>query len=849
MTFLRCVLALAISLAFADSGLRVFAQPTSKKIDHEPLPDGAMWRLGTTRMRHLGEVRQVAFTPNGQVASVGDDAQFVHWDVKTGMATKRVALFERISPSDLNAKQIEIMNLMDRRGTSSAKYYYASAEVTADGKSLVWSTPGKVRFLDVASGKEKAAFDFKGEKLGPATISRDGRLLARSVFGSERNADLSVFDVSSGKEIHKLRCALGELPDILCFSRNARYLAASASNQISLWDLATGKRIRRYEMPQLVTALSFTPRDGKLASASSQGVAFWDLKSDEETATLSVDDIPACAMAFSPDGSTLATSGGDNTILLWDIDKAAVKTKLSGMHAHVSALAFSSDSNCLISGCVNGDICTWDLTTQRQTTPVVHRPKTVPIAFAAPNEILVKSGTDEALQKINAATGDLVRGLMLPRQENRGLLAISASGRRSAQGELEGGVVQLWDNEKNVKSHKLDGHTTNVILMSFSPDGTLFATAEQTNLRVWNVQTGKQLHSLETSLAPADANRFIQISRYSSARYSTPHIAISHDNRLLVVLDLTGSLSLIEMTTGKERGHFRLGNAPINKLVLSRDGRLVAAISGDDVVRVWDTRNGKLVHGFVHPDGEITHLAFSSSSKLLAVGGTSGNVAVYDLVEDKLRRRFAGHRAPIQAILFAPDDTALLSSANDGLMYFWDLNAPSAITTTSEPTEAQLASLWEQLGDADPAKACAAMDKLLAHPMPTIVFVRNTLKPAPAVDLARLQHLIGELKNANYAVRDKASRNLAQMDTQIIPALEVILHDEAPVEAKRRITKIIEELEAHKTAPANFRAVRAVEVLERIGSQESTALLQSFSNGAAHSRLTTAAKDALSRAP
>ena len=849
MTFLRCVLALAISLALAECGFRVFAQPAAKKFDPEPLPDGAMWRLGTTRMRHLGAVHEVAFTPNGHVASVGDDGQFALWDLKTGMATRQLSLSKKPSPGDLDAKQIEIMNLMARRGTSSVRYFDASAEVSGDGKSLVWSTLGKVRFLDIASGKEKAAFDFKDQKLGPATISHDGRLLARSVVGSERNAELSVFDVASGKEIHKLRCAQGELPDILCFSHNAKYLAASANNQISLWDLATGKRIRRYEMPQLVTALSFTPRDGKLASASGQGVAFWDLKSEEEIATLSLDEIPACAIAFSPDGLTLATSGGDNTILVWDVDKAVVKTKLSGMHAHVSALAFSSNGNRLASGCANGDICTWDLTNQQQTTPVLHRPKSVPIAFTAPREILVKSGAEEVLRKINAAKGDLVVGLTLPPRENKGLLAISASGRKSAVGELEGGVIRLWDNEKNVKSHKLDGHTTNVILMNFSPDGTLLATAEQTNLRVWNVQTGKQLHSLETSLGLAEQNQLMRLSRYSSARYSTPHIAIAQDNRLVVVLDLTGSLSLIEMATGKERGRYRLGNAPISKLVLSRDGRLAATLSSDDVVRVWDTRNGKLVHGFVDADGDLTHLAFSSTSKLLAAGGTSGIVAVYDLAQDKLRRRFAGHRAPIHALLFAPDDSALLSSADDALMYFWDVNVPLAVAAPAEPTENQLASLWEQLGHADPAKAYAAMDKLMAHPTKTVVFVRKNMKPVPAVDLARLQQLVGELNSANYTVRDKASRNLAQMDAQVIPTLEAALREAAAVEAKRRLTKIIEEVDAHKTAPASLRAVRAVEVLERIRNPEAIALLQSLSNGAAHSWLTKAAKDALSRAP
>ena len=60
--------------------------------------------------------------------------------------------------------------------------------------------------------------------------------------------------------------------------------------------------------------------------------------------------------------------------------------------------------------------------------------------------------------------------------------------------------------------------------------------------------------------------------------------------------------------------------ASFSQLVLSPDGRLMAALSKDDVVRVWDTFRGKLVNGFVNPDGELKTLAFASTGKLIAVG-------------------------------------------------------------------------------------------------------------------------------------------------------------------------------------------------------------------------------------
>jgi hypothetical protein len=155
--------------------------------------------------------------------------------------------------------------------------------------------------------------------------------------------------------------------------------------------------------------------------------------------------------------------------------------------------------------------------------------------------------------------------------------------------------------------------------------------------------------------------------------------------------------------------------------------------------------------------------------------------------------------------------------------------------------------LWEQLGHADAAEGYRAINELVAHPTVAIQLLQSKLKPAAAVDAARVEKLVADLRSSNYTVREKASEELARIDLQVTPALETILRDKLSTEAKRRIEKILEAFEAQKASPDGLRAVRAVEALERIGSLESTALLTRLAGGAPHAHLTTSAKEALQR--
>lgn len=107
--------------------------------------------------------------------------------------------------------------------------------------------------------------------------------------------------------------------------------------------------------------------------------------------------------------------------------------------------------------------------------------------------------------------------------------------------------------------------------------------------------------------------------------------------------------------------------------------------------------------------------------------------------------------------------------------------------------------------------------------------------------------LIADLDSDDFTVREKAKKQLRQLGERAEPGLREALKGKSPLEARRRIEELIEELQALSTSPDCLRELHAVEVLEHIGTAEARQMLRTLADGAAHARLTREAKASLQR--
>jgi hypothetical protein len=196
-----------------------------------------------------------------------------------------------------------------------------------------------------------------------------------------------------------------------------------------------------------------------------------------------------------------------------------------------------------------------------------------------------------------------------------------------------------------------------------------------------------------------------------------------------------------------------------------------------------------------------------------------------------------------------PNGRRLLTPESDGTFLVWDLSPAFAITaaTPANVETEQIAGWWGDLAKANPAMAYAAIWKLTDAPADAVAFFQKQMKPAVDADFDKVRKLIKELDDDRFEVRETASKALEKMGAGIQPAVRQALEGRPSPEVWRRLEALIQTPASVSQTPELLRRMRAIGVLECIGSQDARQLLTTLSTGVPHAPETQAAKSALER--
>jgi hypothetical protein len=177
------------------------------------------------------------------------------------------------------------------------------------------------------------------------------------------------------------------------------------------------------------------------------------------------------------------------------------------------------------------------------------------------------------------------------------------------------------------------------------------------------------------------------------------------------------------------------------------------------------------------------------------------------------------------------------------LLYKADFKSTS---TDGILTPTDLESLWADLGSNDGVKAYQAIVAMENDPQRVVPFMAKHLRPITKVEPQRISRLIVDLDNNRFSVREEAQRELEELVSLAEKQLRRTLASRPSVEARRRIETLLDRLDPVKN-PARLQTLRAVEVLEHIGTPEAQRVLKSLSQGAPEARLTQESKAATER--
>lgn len=808
----------------------------------DPLPPGAVARCGTIRLRHPQWVNSVRFTPDGKfLASAGWEGTIRLWEPATGKELRR---FEG-----------------DDRG-------FFGIAFSPDGKILASAgNRGMIHAWDVPSRKYR--FSVKGHEgsmVACVAISSDGKWLA-SGGGGNRSRTLVLWDLATGKEVRRLGGNMRTVKSV-AFSIDGKFLAAASDVRpthgdpadregpgvVRLWDVTTGKlRWEKEEETGGATSVACAPDGKTVASAGYDAVIhIRDLATGNQVRKIQVpeDLYPVeypmgrkgynwggvLALAYSRDSKLLASAGYDGTVRLWDTMTGHQAHIFRGHSREVMGVTFSPDSKTLASCSRDHTIRLWDpVNGKLLSAPVGHDGEVAHVAVFPDGQRAASAGQDRTIRLWDLATG---RELVVLCGHTKTILslAISPDGKTLATGS-EDKTIRLWDAAAGGERGRILGPSAGASSLSFSPDGKLLAWADsKRSISADGMVSGPPIVLSELATG-REVRRMEGEGQYFGVRFSP-------SGKWLAAYAFGHGVDFWEVTTGKRRHVF----GDLIDFAFVPNTETVVGCCKDGMVRfrnLVDGRESRSFRGPSRPNWVQRPFAISPDGRTLLFG-TEGNIQLWETASGRVRRTLSGHTSLISDGAFAPDGRTLLSGSWDTTLLVWDV-ARQTEEHQGKLGQTDLQALWQDLAGTDAVQADQAIWALAAGAEQAVPFLRKHLRPAPAVEPSRLSHLLADLDSDQFAVRDKATRELEALGELAEAAIRKLLSGKPSLEARRRGEQLLEKLRGPLPAGERLRSLRATEVLEHAGTEQARRLLARLADGAMEARLTREAKGALQR--
>ena len=460
-----------------------------------------------------------------------------------------------------------------------------------------------------------------------------------------------------------------------------RVLSGDAGGAALLWEVATGRQIRRFHNTEgTITSVAFSPDRHTILIASGNAITLLNESTGREIRQFTAGSVH-CA-AFSRDGHRIVV-GTERTVQIWDTGSGRMIRHFEGFTGWVEAVAFSPNGRQILAGGLDGIARMWDAENGSEIRQFKgHSQRISSVAFS-PDGLQVLTGSqDKSVRLWDSGTGTEIRQF----QGHTAWVfsvAFSEDGKRVLTGAADY-TVRMWDTPSGKEIWKQSGYAGTALLVAFSPDSKTIVTGCYTELILSNALDGGEIRELTGGS-----------EKITSVAFS-PHggqIATGSSDNTAALWDVpTGKV--LRRFKGHGRGFLESG---VTSVAFCPDGNQLVTGGQDSTARLWDIDTGTEIRKFAGHSDAVTSLAISSDGKDLLTGSDDNTARLWSLSSGQEIRRFVGHTGLVTSVAFSPDGTKLVTGSTDASVRLWDANTGAEIRQFIGHSQRQPVVFSEQL--------------------------------------------------------------------------------------------------------------------------------------------------------
>jgi WD40 repeat protein len=601
---------------------------------------------------HSEEVASLAFSPDGKTLA-------------SGSADQAVRLW-RVSLSD------------DHQNYEEHTAYVWTAAFSPDGK--LFASAGADRIVYVRDASGKVVYKLEGHA-GPVTavaFSADGSMLA-SVGGDQV---VRIWDARDGKKLRELK---GHTAPIMAvaFGGNSLLLTGGIDKTARLWDASKDEPLQTFPANKSMISAVALRADGKQALIGSADgmLRIYDLTAaPKELASMTAHLAGVGAVAYGPDGTKIATCGGDGLVKHWNIVGEGAPVMLAEFKGHnkpVSSVAFNADGRFIVSGGGDSVVRVWDLSAKTELRALRgHADWISSVAFAPNGQTILSAGVDKTVKVWELTSGETARPVGHTRKLNT--IAVSADGRWVASGS-EDRTIKVWDAASGVEAFTLDaaagGHDDQLTSLAFEPNGKRLASGgDDRKLVIWDMETRKPLTTLTIDqripymLWASTGDKFLAWQSSSRGENETNNFK-TYD------------------PAGKPLNSLDIKDRTVQCATFTLDGEMVALGFKDGSVQLWNLKTNERVGGdWAAFNKDLGDIGVTPDKKRIIASDAECNIKVYDIAQKKVIKEFRAHEALLNGLMVGPEGTRFATISDHGEVRLWKADTGEELRSWSLPT-------------------------------------------------------------------------------------------------------------------------------------------------------------------